>query len=67
MITTQTSEKQTGAFSRIQHPFVPLAPGSVLARVRAGKQPEPPLRNMLAGPEPTSIFGRILAWLRGEI
>jgi len=65
MITTQTSEKQTGAFSRIQQPFAPLAPESVLQRVQR-RTIQPPIRNMLAGWMPTSMLGRIRAWLRGE-
>ena len=67
MITTQTSEKQTGGFSRIQQPHAPLAPGRIWARVQR-RSIQPPIRNMLAGAAaPTSIFGRILAWFRGEI
>jgi hypothetical protein len=74
MITTQTSEKQTGAFSRIQRPFGPLAPGNIRLHTQRGRI-RPPKRNMLAGGwEPVSIEGagggilnRIRAWFRGEI
>jgi len=75
MITTQTPEKQTGAFSRIQRPFGPLAPSTLHARTRRSMI-KPPKRNLLSGGgwEPisidgssTGIFGRIRAWFRGEI
>jgi hypothetical protein len=66
MITTETPDKQTGGFSRIQQPFAPLAPANVAARVQRGSI-QPPIRNMLAGWMPTSIFGRVKAWLRGEL
>jgi hypothetical protein len=75
MITTQTTEKQTGAFSRIQRPFGPLAPSNIRAHTRRGMI-KPPRRNMLSGGgwEPisingasTGILGRIKAWFRGEI
>ena len=75
MITTQTSEKQTGAFSRIQQPFAPLSPSCLCARTRRGMI-QPPKRNLLAGGgwQPISIDGasggiiaRIRAWFRGEI
>jgi hypothetical protein len=76
MITTQTPEKQTGAFSRIQRPFAPLSPSCLCARTRRGMI-KPPKRNLLAGGggwEPisingasTGILGRIKAWFRGEI
>jgi len=75
MITTQTSEKQTGAFSRIQRPFGPLAPSSIFAHTRRAMI-KPPKRNMLSGGgwTPISIEGpgagvlsRIRAWFRGEI
>lgn len=68
MITTQTSEKQTGAFSRIQQPFAPLAPERIRARTER-RRVQPPMRNMLAGsrPGPRSPAGWIYAWLRGEL
>jgi hypothetical protein len=67
MITTQTPGKQTGAFSRIQNPYLQITAESLQARLRAGKYGAPPIRNMLAGAGPTSIWGRIVAWFRGEI
>jgi hypothetical protein len=75
MITTQTSEKQTGAFSRIQRPFEPLAPANIRAHTRRAMI-KPPKRNMLSGGGwapinieglGTGFLGRIKAWFRGEI
>lgn len=66
MITAQNQGQQTGAFSRIQNPFAPLAPSAIRLHVQR-RYVQPPTRNMLAGAGPTSIWGRVAAWFRGEI
>lgn len=66
MITTYTHGTQTGAFSRIANPYSQITPQAIGARVQR-RSIQPPTRNMLAGAVPTSIWGRVQAWFRGEI
>lgn len=66
MIATQTPEKQTGGFSRIQQPFAPISPYAIRERVLR-RRIRPPVRNLLGGATPVGLWGKIRAWFRGEI
>jgi hypothetical protein len=67
MITTQPSGRQTGRYTRVRNPLLPLTDGVLDARIARAKNPGAPMRNALAGASaPLGIFGRFFAWLRGE-
>ena len=66
MITTQTRSHRTGRFSRKINPRDVIFTSNIDARVNAGRNPEGPMRNSLAGADAPGMVARFAAWLRGE-
>jgi hypothetical protein len=70
MITTWTSGMQTGQFSRIVNPRLPIADEAIDSMIATVKHTNTPTRNPLAisfaGVPYLGTLSRVRAWLRGD-